>query len=259
MEIKSKPTEFVIHPVEWTDEKVKRFWDFRTKNLNKGFFSKRYGKGIINLAFGSIKTREKILDYGCGQGHLLKYILEKESKKTEAYGFEFNKDSVEATNEMLTGFNNFKGCQMIQGDNENYTGFDDESFDVVFMIEVIEHLSDEYLDKTLREIHRILKKNGKIVITTPNNEDLLNHSHMCPDCGCVFHRMQHMRNFTNKSLSEVLEKYNYTTSSCDSTHYKLYEAPSLLRPLFRFGLGIFSKITRGNLLNQYLYFIGEKK
>ena len=42
----------------------------------------------------------------------------------------------------------------------------DDSFDVVFFLDVYEHLRDPV--SIIEEIHRILKKDGICVITTPN-------------------------------------------------------------------------------------------
>ena len=46
--------------------------------------------------------------------------------------------------------------------------FEDNSFDSVSMIELIEHLSDDEIASIFQQIHRVLKKGGKIYITTPN-------------------------------------------------------------------------------------------
>lgn len=45
--------------------------------------------------------------------------------------------------------------------------FKDKSFDVITVIEVIEHVKDP--NKALDELHRVLKKGGVIILTTPNN------------------------------------------------------------------------------------------
>ena len=47
-----------------------------------------------------------------------------------------------------------------------HTDFEDESFEVVTAIEVMEHVAD--LDGTIREMHRVLRPGGRFFITTPN-------------------------------------------------------------------------------------------
>lgn len=51
------------------------------------------------------------------------------------------------------------------------SGFCDYMFDAVLMLEIIEHLENPF--GALREVRRILKKNGKLVLTYPNPNSLL--------------------------------------------------------------------------------------
>lgn len=44
--------------------------------------------------------------------------------------------------------------------------FENDSFDAVIMIEVLEHVIDD--EKTIAEINRVLKSNGKFIVTAPN-------------------------------------------------------------------------------------------
>jgi len=45
------------------------------------------------------------------------------------------------------------------------------SVDVIFMLDVIEHLDAEEVATTLREFHRILRPGGRLVVHTPNRWD----------------------------------------------------------------------------------------
>jgi SAM-dependent methyltransferase len=47
--------------------------------------------------------------------------------------------------------------------------FEEETFDVIFMGDVIEHLENP--EEAIREIHRVLKMGGKLYITTPPKGD----------------------------------------------------------------------------------------
>jgi len=51
--------------------------------------------------------------------------------------------------------------------------YEDESFDVVFFCEVIEHMTNDPLT-ALREINRVLRPGGRLILTTPNAARLEN-------------------------------------------------------------------------------------
>ena len=53
---------------------------------------------------------------------------------------------------------------------KNKIPFKSKTFDSVSLIELIEHLADKDLKLILLEAHRILKKNGELIITTPKSE-----------------------------------------------------------------------------------------
>lgn len=63
--------------------------------------------------------------------------------------------------------------EMVIGNAENLP-FEDQSFDVILATEVFEHLSNP--NKLILEAYRVLKKNGKIIITVP----FLYHQHGDP-------------------------------------------------------------------------------
>lgn len=65
-----------------------------------------------------------------------------------------------------------KGLNILKHDVENGLPFDSEVFDVVYAGELVEHLADT--DAFIKEVFRVLKKGGKIIITTPNIASLIN-------------------------------------------------------------------------------------
>lgn len=90
----------------------------------------------------------KILDLGCGEGVLV------EKYKKEGYdiiGVDINYSSEHVLQKDL-----FK------------TGFEDESFDIILFMDVIEHLDYPLQNKALIEIRRLLKKSGNLLISIPN-------------------------------------------------------------------------------------------
>lgn len=83
--------------------------------------------------------------------------------------------------------------------------FEDESFDLVTSLEVLEHLPCEDYKKGISELQRVSKKN--IVITIPNGQELASSLVMCPKCYCRFSPIFHMRRFDQNSLQTLFEDF----------------------------------------------------
>jgi SAM-dependent methyltransferase len=82
--------------------------------------------------------------------------------------------------------------------------FSDASFDYVIMSEVLEHLDDAVIEKTLTEVKRVLNNGGKFLGTVPADENLKAGIAVCPKCGEYFHRWGHMQTFSQESLLKML-------------------------------------------------------
>ncbi len=100
----------------------------------------------------------KILDIGCGSGEFLANIS---SRVFEKYGLEINpQGAARCRQRNIRVFN--KELKEV--------GFEPDSFDVITMWHVLEHL-DNPADLLL-EARRILKTNGILIIATPNTDSL---------------------------------------------------------------------------------------
>ncbi len=85
--------------------------------------------------------------------------------------------------------------------------FADGQFDVVTMLEVLEHLTDEVLNATLGEVKRVLKAGGCFIGTTPADENLMANRVVCPHCGQLFHRWGHLQSFSDERLGTLLSEH----------------------------------------------------
>ena len=101
-------------------------------------------------------NRGKILDIGCGSGTGL-YNLKKFG--WDVYGLDISQKAVDFAKKKL-GLKNIQ-----QGFIEDKT-YPEEYFDVIIMSHIIEHLADP--KKTLIQVKKILKKDGTLIITTPD-------------------------------------------------------------------------------------------
>jgi SAM-dependent methyltransferase len=76
------------------------------------------------------------------------------------------------------------------------------TIDAVFMSNFLEHLEREDIKKTVREIHRILRKGGKLLILQPNYR-------FCHKDYFMF--FDHVTPLDDRSLTEVLELNGFRT------------------------------------------------
>jgi ubiquinone/menaquinone biosynthesis C-methylase UbiE len=82
--------------------------------------------------------------------------------------------------------------------NSTELSFGDESFDVVTSFQVIEHIEDT--DKFLRQMTRVLRKQGTALISTPNKQTYSPYS-IGPE------NPFHVREFYKNEFEELLKKY----------------------------------------------------
>lgn len=117
-------------------------------------------RNISKPILDAIKTIEgkKILEIGCGGGHLSNYI----QKNSNAVV------SIDISDVALqTARNNYPDLNLIQMDGENL-GFINNHFDFVISLELIEHLPD--LQKHFEEVRRVLDGGGFYLFKTPNKQ-----------------------------------------------------------------------------------------
>ena len=101
-----------------------------------------------------IENKSKALDVGCGDGELLKYLLENKTK--DIRGLEISKESVQ---NCLS-----KGLPVIEGNAENdLVQFPNKSFDYVILSQTLQAFLNP--DKVIKELLRVGKK---AIVTIPN-------------------------------------------------------------------------------------------
>lgn len=102
-----------------------------------------------------IGRNKKILDIACYNG----YIGEKiKNNNNVVFGIDASEEAVRISKQ--------KGLIAKVSDIEKSLPYKNNSFDLVFAGEIIEHIVDT--DFFIDEIRRVLKPNGELIITTPN-------------------------------------------------------------------------------------------
>ena len=106
----------------------------------------------------------KILDVGCGYGALLAALSEKGAIPT---GIENDKEVIVSAKKFIGG-----NINIIRGNSEKLP-FGNEEFDVIFLLDVIEHVKNPY--KSIEECKRVLKPDGILYIEFTPYYSLVGH------------------------------------------------------------------------------------
>lgn len=122
-----------------------------------------------------------VLEVGCGEGYGSRLLAPNTKKYTAIDKFvALNKE-------------NLLGVEFIQMNVPHLTPFADNTFDIVVSFQVIEHIDDDHL--FLKEIHRVLKPGGKLIMTTPNIKMSLTRN------------PYHVREYTHTELTNLTATY----------------------------------------------------
>jgi len=99
--------------------------------------------------------KKSLLDIGCATGYLL---CEAKKRGCDCYGVELNPYGFKEASKRFPG--------RIFGGKVEDAGYKDKYFDIVTMVDLIEHTTHPVL--VLQEVRRVLKDNGCVLMITPN-------------------------------------------------------------------------------------------
>ena len=163
----------------------------------------------------------RVLDVGIGQG-FLDYCIKK-VLNYEVTGVDAQREETESWRRRLTEEGiQFKLCDISQ----EPLPFDEASFDIVLFLEVIEHLFPPRAFLVLKEINRVLKPGGFLVMSTPNQAGLghrlgLLIGRSVLNLEAYFHQdgatYGHIFEYTGSQLQQLLTTAEF---HCDSLEFK---------------------------------------
>jgi 2-polyprenyl-3-methyl-5-hydroxy-6-metoxy-1,4-benzoquinol methylase len=143
----------------------------------------------------------KILDLGCGNGGFV-YFLQTLGYKN-AIGLDISKEQIELANKL--GIKN-----IFQSDLKEFLSEKKEIYDVLFARDVIEHFTKDEIFEILIIIFSSLKKDGIVLIQTPNAEGPFGSRYRYRD-------FTHEISFTSSSLNDVLRVVGFRNIEFYST------------------------------------------
>jgi 2-polyprenyl-3-methyl-5-hydroxy-6-metoxy-1,4-benzoquinol methylase len=195
------------------------------------WFTGQYYHEILSSAAG------RILDVGCAEGGLIAGLKE---RGLNVYGVELNQRFVEACRK--------KGLSVHYGSLFDAC-FVSEYFDTVIMSQVLEHVPSPV--RELSEVHRILRKDGNLLVYTPNAA-----SYLANLFGRYWHGWYvpfHSYFFTISTIKSVAEAAGFKVASISTRTPDNFLVVSIKSALF--GRGELGKrpCDRGGFLDSYVF------
>lgn len=116
-----------------------------------------------SLTRAGLKAGEVVVDIGTGRGELLAVAVKMGAAR--AVGVEYAEAAVAMANQTLEAHGVTDKAEVILADARAIP-IDDETADLVTLLDVVEHLSPDELARTLREARRVMKPGGRLLIHT---------------------------------------------------------------------------------------------
>ncbi|HFS66894.1 MAG TPA: class I SAM-dependent methyltransferase [Flavobacteriia bacterium] len=108
-----------------------------------------------------IKLENKtILDWGCGPVRILRHLPETVNNNCEFYGTDYNPKTINWCKK------NLKNINFNHNSLQAKLAYDNDFFDIIYGISIFTHLSKPLHYDWFKELYRILKPNGILLLTT---------------------------------------------------------------------------------------------
>ncbi len=188
-----------------SDKQIKKHYADGFKNGNYKFlrdFSDQYRavyKQLADILENSFEDKsfesKKILDVGCFTGDFLEIL---QQRGADVYGLELQPEAVKLANKKLPG-------RVKKVDLNNYK-LTPSRFDAVSLLGVIEHVLDP--PQLIRQCRSVLKKNGVIIIQTPNSSSFL--AKALGKLWPPYSPVEHIHICGHRSMQKVLSESGFT-------------------------------------------------
>lgn len=121
-------------------------------------------EGVLEYKLG-LRPGQALLDIGAGRGELVAAAAQRGAR---AVGVEYSEAAVELSARTLAAHGRPAGASVILADARALP-FADGEFDVVTMLDVIEHLTVPEQASVLAEVRRVLRPGGRLLVHTAPN------------------------------------------------------------------------------------------
>lgn len=200
--------------------------DFTSKGAD--ISSRSLGATRVKLALKYIEKNEKVLDLGCNDGAITNEIAK---KGNDVLGVDLEEVIEKVAKKK------YPHLKFVAHDLSQKFPWTDGSFDVIVALELIEHIPDD--DLFLQECFRILKKGGKLILSTPNAAYFLFRAMLL--FGKFHEFSRHIHYYTFETLIKKLKHARFKIFDVKGAEYntgpkKWYYIEKILPKTFKAGI-----------------------
>ena len=147
---------------------------------------------------GAGQQDHRILDVGCGAGNMMHHL----ASYGQVTGIDLYSKPLEVARQ--------RGLDVQEGSADDLP-FDDRTFDVVTLLDVVEHVPNEH--GVFGECYRVLKPGGKLVVTVPALMWLWSHNDVIN---------AHQRRYTRAELNQKLARHGLHVLAASYNNFFLF-------------------------------------
>lgn len=166
----------------------RHFWFTSSRNIIKKVLKRE-----------KVNNGDLVLDIGCGTGGTIRAI----DGKDWVIGADYD--------EIATEISKDSGIKKVVRANALFLPFRDKSFNFAFALDIIEHIENDM--KVLNEINRILKDEGKLILTVPSFPSLYSTHDKA---------LGHVRRYRKKELKKKLLMSGFFIKKCTYVNMTLF-------------------------------------
>ncbi len=226
-----------------------KFWNRVYYAPNVESFIFRLKPKLLNLFINS-KKKLKVLDYGCGEGSNIHYLIKKHGY--DGYGVDISKPSIKNCQKKI----NKKKFKLIDFDVNQNDDFFKKKFDLIISWQVLYYLNDIDLKNRLISFNKMLKPGGYVYFSMMGTKHEY-YKHFCDkrksNNGLHKVNLSSDKNYKKRQKQNIYHHYiNFTKSEKD-----LKNKFRLFKPL---KIGHYSgSLTSTKESGHHFTFFGKKK
>lgn len=184
---------------------TRKAYDYIAKKFDEAFCKTIYFKEQLDKFIKQLKPNSKIIDIGCGTGHVVKYLAE---QGFTVLGIDFSKKMLKIAKQRC------EKCEFLLTDIRDFD-YGNQEYDAAIIAFSLIHVTDQEISLLLPKINKGIKQGGVIFVGAIEGEgDETIPEPLAPEHKTYFNY------FTKSQIKELISKHGFKVLSIDEVFLK---------------------------------------